>query len=120
MSTRPWPSDAEMDALLEAAAQSKSKALRFDPAAPGGFRALTTEQDQKLIDAIGLPDQRYGEDREHLLRERDDAREHGDLEAAEAAEAHLEVLAAERRLTQRHDWDLDELEVEDEERERDR
>lgn len=102
MSAQGWPTDAELDALLAQAAQTKSHALRFDPEAPGGFQVLTAEEDRELIDAIGLPEQRYDDDREHLIRVRDDARDQGDAETAEAADAHLEVLAAERRTAERH------------------
>jgi hypothetical protein len=102
-----------MDALVEQAAQSKSGALRFDPETPGGFRVLTEQEDAELIDAIRLPVQRYDDDREHLTRERDDAERVGDVDGAETADAHLEVLAAERRLAQRYGPELD-----DEERER--
>jgi hypothetical protein len=111
MTTDRWPSDAEMDALFAAAAQTKSQALRFDPETPGGFRVLTPDEDRELINALRLPEQRRDGDREHLIRERDDAKQVGDLDAAEAADAHLEVLAAEQRLAAQY-------EPEDEERER--
>ncbi|MCD2191352.1 hypothetical protein [Actinomycetospora soli] len=113
MTADQWPDDATLDALLEAAANTKSGALRFDPEAPGGFRVLTAEEDQELIDAIRLPEQRYDDDREHLINERDTARRVGDLDGAGTADAHLEVLAAEQRLEHRHTPELD-----DEERER--
>ena len=123
-----FPDDATLEALFEAASHTRSQALRFDPEAPGGFRVLTAEEDRELIDALRLPAQRYTADREHLLDERDTARRIGDLDAADTAEAHLEVLAAERRLAQRHtpnpgdrDMDgpgIDDLEIDDEEWER--
>ena len=108
-----WPDDATLDALLEAASHTRSGALRFDLEAPGGFRVLTAAEDTELINAIRLPEQRHTEDREHLIDERDTARRIGDQDGAETAEAHLEVLAAERRLGQRYSGEL-----EDEERER--
>lgn len=102
MTSRQWPSDEELDALFTAASHTKSQALRFDPEVPGGFRVLTPEEDQQLIDSFRLPEQRYAEDREHLLQERADAERVGDLDGAETADAHLEVLAAERRLAERN------------------
>ena len=68
--------------------------MRFAPEAPGGFRVLTAEEDAELVRAIALPQQRYEQDREHLLDEREHARRVGDLDGVETAEAHLEVLAA--------------------------
>lgn len=102
MTAHQWPTDAEMDRLTEQAAATRSQALRFDPESLGGFRALTPEEDRELINALAGSDQRYAEDREHLIRECDDAIERGDLDAAEAADAHLGVLDAERRLADRH------------------
>jgi hypothetical protein len=98
-----WPSDAEMDALLAAAAQTKSHALRFDPEAPGGFRVLTAEEDNELIDAIRLPAQRYEEAREHLTHERDDAQRDGNREGVDTSRAHLDVLDEEQRRDERYD-----------------
>ena len=69
--------------------------------------------DVELVRDVVVPRQRYEEDREHLVEERDTARRIGDLDGVETAEAHLEVLAAERRLAQRGRFEL-----EDEERER--
>ena len=106
-----WPDDSTLDALLEAASSTRSQALRFDPEVPGGFRVLTADEDAELINAIRLPAQRYEEDRKHLAEERDTARQIGDFDGVETADAHLEVLAAERRLAQR-------CCLEDEERER--
>ena len=69
--------------------------------------------DVELVRGFVVPRQRYEEDREHLIEERDTARQVGDVDGVETAEAHLEVLAAERRLAQRG-----RVELEDEERER--
>ena len=103
-----WPDDTQFDALLAAASHTRSQALRFDPEAPGGFRVLTAEEDAELIRAIALPQQRYQEDRKHLLDEREHARRSGDLDAVETAEAHLEVLAAEQRASHQFtDPDID-------------
>lgn len=103
MSARQWPSDAELDALLEQAAHTKSGALRYDPEAPGGFRVLTADEDRALIDAIRLPEQRYVEDREHLTREHDEAALTGNGDGVDMSRAHLEVLDEEQRRDERYD-----------------
>ena len=98
-----WPDDATLDALFEAASSTKSQALRFDPEVPGGFRVLTADEDAELIDAIRLPAQRFDDDREHLVGERDTARRVGDFKGAETAEAHLEAIDDEQRRDERSD-----------------
>lgn len=116
MTANQWPDDAQLDALIEAASHTKSQAIRFDPEAPGGFRALTEQEDADLIDAIRLPAQRHDDDREHLTRERNDAERGGDRDGAETAAAHLEVLDEERARDTRSDplptrEELDAMEV---------
>lgn len=88
---------------------------RFDESLELACTQLTL-QDVEVVHDVVIPRQRYAEDREHLVEERDAARQIGDLDGVETAEAHLEVLevlAAERRLAQRGH-----IELEDEERER--
>lgn len=80
-----------------------SRAVRFDPSVPGGLRALTPEEDAALIDAIRLPDQRHGDDREHLARELVDAERVGDQDGRDTAAAHLEALDEEQARDQRAD-----------------
>ena len=97
MTTNQWPDDATLDALFAAARDTRSQALRFDPEAPVGFRVLTADEDAELVRAIAMPEQRHEEDREHLIRERDDAERVGDRDGAETATAHLEALDAEHQ-----------------------
>lgn len=95
--------DAQLDALLDAAARTRSHAVRFDPQVPGGFRALDPAEDRELIDAIRLPAQRYDEARGHLSRERDEAELVGDRDGVDSSRAHLDVLDEEQRRDERND-----------------
>ncbi len=101
--TTNWPTDAELDALMASAENTRSKAVRFDPEGPGGFKALTEQEDAELINSIALPRQRHTEDREQLVQARDRAERAGDLDRADELAENLRALDDERARDQRAD-----------------